>query len=299
MKYGCLVRFTSGVSSDDGLPYNSLAGLSGTQQTGVYPSNATSTGLVISLSHWINTIEKVTIATRMNNFPPPYVQYHIRSGYLRIVSDSGQDFGVFSAQPLLGKRFPSLILMHDWMGLTPQIRLLTDQLAQAGFVVITPDLFDGQTATTPQEAQALLKSFSERRADQRLQDALEVLKKNHATSQRVGVIGVGLGGGFALKAAVTGVPVQAVVMCSGFPQRWLGQLKGNRPPILALYGANDPLIPADAIEALRVELGDEHAVIRLPWLGHELWPENPTPAQSESAHIALRHIVHFFHTTLG
>jgi carboxymethylenebutenolidase len=231
--------------------------------------------------------------------PPPYVQYHIRSGFLRIVGDSGEDFGVFSAQPLLGKRFPSVVLMHDWLGLDSQMRLLTDQLAQAGFVVITPDLFDGQTASTPQEAQALLKTFSERRADQRLHDALDVLKKSHTTSQRIGVIGVGLGGNFALKAAVNDVSIHAAALCSGFPQRWLGQLGGEKPPILALFGALDPLIPSNIIDALRTELGVPHSVISLPGLGHNLWPENPTPLQEESSQLALRHVAHFFHTTLG
>lgn len=241
------------------------------------------------------------IVLGMSNLPPPppYVQYHIRSGFLRIVGDSGEDFGVFSAQPNIGKRFPGLVLMHDWMGLDPQVRLLTDQLAQAGFVVITPDLFNGQVASTPQEAQALLQTFSERRADQRLRDALDVLKKNHHTNQRVGVIGVGLGGGFALKAAVNGTPIQAAVLCSGFPQRWFGKLDGNRPPVLALFGAQDPLIPPPVIDTFRLELGDPHAVITLPQLGHDLWPDNPTPAQSESSQMALRHIANFFHNTLS
>lgn len=231
-------------------------------------------------------------------FPPPYVQYHIRSGFLRIVTDSGTNFDVFSAQPLLGKRFPALVLMHDWMGLDSQMRQLTDQLAQAGFVVITPDLFNGQTARNPQEAQTILKTFSERRADQRLLDALDVLKKNHHTTQRVGVIGVGLGGNFALKAAVTGAPIQAAVTCSGFPQRWQGRLSQLKTPILALFGAQDNLIPSAAIDTLRLELEDPQAVITLPNLGHDLWPDNPTPAQGESAQVALRHIAHFFHTTL-
>jgi len=231
--------------------------------------------------------------------PPPYIQYHARNSFLRIVGDAGDDFGVFSAQPVLGRRFPALVLMHDWMGLDSQTRLLTDQLAQAGFIVMAPDLFEGQIATTPHEAQALMKTFSERRADQRLYDTLDVLGKNHISNQRVGVIGVGLGGSFALKAAATGAAIQAAVSCSGFPQRWLGKLRGAKVPMLALFGETDPLIPSEVIDALRAELSDPHAVIRLPGVGHDLWPDNPTSAESEASQLALRYIAHFFHTALG
>ena len=230
-------------------------------------------------------------------FPPPYIQYHVRTGFMKVVRDAGDDFDVFSAQPMLGRPFPALVLMHDWMGLDAQTRLLTDQLAQAGFVVMAPDLFEGQTANTPQEAQTLMKTFSERRADQRLHDAMEVLSKHPATHQ-IGVVGVGLGGTFALKAAATGMSVGAVVSCSGFPQRWLGKLGDATSPIMALFGESDPLIPDDVIDSLRAELRPPHAVVALSGLGHDLWPDDPTPAQSESSQLALRHIAHFLHTAL-
>ncbi|MCU0466569.1 MAG: dienelactone hydrolase family protein [Anaerolineae bacterium] len=231
--------------------------------------------------------------------PPPYIQYHIRSGFLRIVGDSGDDFGAFSARPMLGKHFPGVVLMHDWWGLNANIRLLTDQLGQAGFVVVAPDLFDGQTASTPQDAQALMRQFDEARAYKRMVETMDVLRKNHSTGQKVGVVGVGLGGGFAFKAAAMRANVQAVVACSGFPQRWLGKLDDGSAPILALYGESDPLIAPEVIDALRAELNGDNRVVELPGLHHDLWPEDPTPAESVGSLMALRHIAHFFDTWLA
>ncbi|MCU0477087.1 MAG: dienelactone hydrolase family protein [Anaerolineae bacterium] len=146
-----------------------------------------------------------------SSLPPPYVQYHIRSGFLRVTGTSGDDFNAFSAQPVLVRRFAGVVLMHDWWGLEASTRLLADQLAEAGFVVIAPDLFDGKTANTPAEAQALMQHMDERHAYARLTDALDVLRKTHNTARRYAVVGVGLGGGFAFKVAAQGLNVHAAL----------------------------------------------------------------------------------------
>jgi carboxymethylenebutenolidase len=232
-----------------------------------------------------------------SSIPPPYVQYQIRSGFLQVKSEEGDAFGAFSAQPVIVRRFPGVVLMHDWWGLNANLRFLTDQLAQAGFVVIAPDLFDGQKADTPAKAQELMAQFRERRAYRRLLDCVEVLRQNHNTGSRVGVVGVGLGGGFAFKAVAQGAAIHAAVAAPGFPQHWLGKLSTGAA-VMALFGAQDPLIPAEAVEALRTDLGTHGEVIRLPALGHDLWPDDPTGPQAEQSLIALRHIAHFLHQHL-
>ena len=52
---------------------------------------------------------------------------------------------------------PGVLVLHAWWGLTPFITGLCDRLAEAGFVALAPDLFDGRTAATPAEAEALVQ----------------------------------------------------------------------------------------------------------------------------------------------
>ena len=50
-----------------------------------------------------------------------------------------------------------VLVLHAWWGLTPFFTGLCDRLAEAGFVALAPDLFDGRTAATPAEAEALVQ----------------------------------------------------------------------------------------------------------------------------------------------
>jgi carboxymethylenebutenolidase len=48
-----------------------------------------------------------------------------------------------------------VLVIHAWWGLNEFFRGVCDRLAQAGFVAAASDLFEGQTATTSDDAQRL------------------------------------------------------------------------------------------------------------------------------------------------
>jgi carboxymethylenebutenolidase len=62
-----------------------------------------------------------------------------------------------AARPAPG---PPVLLLHPWWGLNQTIRDLADRLAGDGFTVIAPDMFDGTVLTTPDDAEAHVKSLS-------------------------------------------------------------------------------------------------------------------------------------------
>jgi carboxymethylenebutenolidase len=51
---------------------------------------------------------------------------------------------------------PGVLVLHAWWGLNSCIKQLCDRLAQAGFVAFAPDLYQGRTAPTIEQAEALL-----------------------------------------------------------------------------------------------------------------------------------------------
>lgn len=55
------------------------------------------------------------------------------------------------AQPSPG---PPVLLLHTWWGLNEVMRDLADRLADDGFTVMAPDLFDGTVLTTIEDAEA-------------------------------------------------------------------------------------------------------------------------------------------------
>jgi len=77
----------------------------------------------------------------------------------RIQTASGDsDAYLAPARPAPG---PPVLLLHPWWGLNQTIRDLADRLAGDGFTVMAPDMFDGTVLTTPDAAQAHVRSLSE------------------------------------------------------------------------------------------------------------------------------------------
>ncbi|MGH9733953.1 MAG: dienelactone hydrolase family protein, partial [Candidatus Acidiferrales bacterium] len=67
----------------------------------------------------------------------------------------------FMASPDKPGRYPGLIVIHDWWGLTDWVKQQTAKLADAGFVALAVDLYNGKVATTPEEAQQLSGALSD------------------------------------------------------------------------------------------------------------------------------------------
>ncbi len=97
-----------------------------------------------------------------------------------------------------------VLLLHPWWGLNETIRDLADRLASDGFTVMAPDLFGGTVLTTPDEAEAFVKSIGQRNANGGAvnedsmrgasQAALEhLLAHPDASGDRAAIIGLSLG----------------------------------------------------------------------------------------------------------
>jgi recombination protein RecR len=67
--------------------------------------------------------------------------------------------------------------VHDWYGLLPHVRTRCDELAVAGLVAVAPDLYDGRTASDPEQAEALMEAMDSARARAKLDAAIAALRE--------------------------------------------------------------------------------------------------------------------------
>ncbi len=62
----------------------------------------------------------------------------------------------FLVDPPGGKQGPGLLVLHSWWGLNPWVRDFCRRLAEEGYTVLAPDLFDGVQPVTEAEGEAVL-----------------------------------------------------------------------------------------------------------------------------------------------
>lgn len=226
-----------------------------------------------------------------------HLEHNIVSGHIEIVMEDGGKIPAYWAHPTMGSNYPAVGLIHDWWGLTPIIRYFVHLFAQAGYYVVAPDLFDGQSASTPLEAMALIQALGDK-GYVRVNTALRALEHHHQTTREVAAVGIGMGGSLALEAAIVRPDLEAAICCYGFPQRYLGRFKDAKAPILAIYGSHEPHIKPKVIQRFKQELlesplKDQHEVMIIDGAGHDFLKEHPSLEQREHAQQAWTYMLNF------
>lgn len=151
---------------------------------------------------------------------------------------------------------PAVLLIHEWWGLTGNVRDIADRLAGEGYIVLAVDLFEGQTADSPATARQLMTGVLENRdpAAANIRSAFEFVRDT-AGAPRIATFGWGFGGGWALNTAVDlGDDIDAVVAYYAQVDDDEENFRPLTAPLLAHYGANDRLMPGDSIESFEEAL---------------------------------------------
>ena len=156
-----------------------------------------------------------------------------------------------------GKR-ASVLICHQWTGLTDYEKMRARMLAGMGYNVFALDIYGKGIRPKPPEAGKMAGKFKSDRAlyRQRLNDGLAVLNGLPQTdSEKVAAIGYCFGGTGVLELARSGAEVSGVVSFhGGLGSPSPGDAKAIVCEVVVLHGAVDPFVPADEVADFHREM---------------------------------------------
>lgn len=200
-------------------------------------------------------------------------------------------------------RGPGVIVIQEWWGLVPHIEQIADRFAEAGFVALAPDLYHGQTTTSPDQAGKLMMALRVDEAERDLAAAIDYLvAQPEVSSQKIGTIGFCMGGALSLFAASRNSEVGACVVFYGGHPNIKPDLTALEAPVLGIYAGKDGFVTPQAVKVLDDELkrlGKWHVFHTYPDADHAFFNDHrPEVYDAAAAADAWAKTVAFFKSEL-
>jgi carboxymethylenebutenolidase len=165
---------------------------------------------------------------------------------------------------------PGVLVIHEALGLTDEMRRMARRFSEAGFVALAPDFLAG-LGPKPFCIARFVRGIGRRgvgRPYRQLDAARAWLRLRPEVDGRpIGVAGFCMGGGFALLYAA-GAQVEAVAPF--YPAVPDEAVLAGICPVVASFGGRDVAFAAGAtrLEASLTKLGIDHDVVTYPEAGH-------------------------------
>lgn len=161
-------------------------------------------------------------------------------------------------------------MLHSWWGLTRSVKDAVEELADAGYTAMAPDLLLGRRPEDGEEASRLLAASDPNLTAALVLDSIAALRAHCVTpDDPVAIVGYSMGASWALWAATRQpASVRAVIAYYGSQNIDFDTLAA---PVLGHFAETDELVSEDELVEMqaRLLLSDKHVEIhRYPGTRH-------------------------------
>jgi carboxymethylenebutenolidase len=198
----------------------------------------------------------------------------------------------FLAFPEVKDKATAVVVLHEIFGLTEWVRGVTDQLAEAGYIAIAPDLLSG---TAPNGggtselggADGVRKAISSLSPEQITADlnaVVEYVSKLPACNGKVIVAGFCWGGSQSFRLATNNKDIKAALVFYGTGPVEDKDISRINCPVYGFYGGNDARVTATVSQSasLMTKAGKTYEPVTYEAAGHGFMRAGEAPDASEA-----------------
>lgn len=169
-----------------------------------------------------------------------------------MVKHGDRDVKAFIGFPEVSQKATAVVVVHENQGLTDWVRGVVDQLAEAGYIAIAPDLLSGSGPNGGGTGElggrdAVGKALSALNPEQITADIAAVARHVAAlpaSNGKVAVAGFSWGGRQAFRFATQDSQIKAALVFYGEPPSVEADIARVGVPVYGFYGGNDARINA-------------------------------------------------------
>jgi carboxymethylenebutenolidase len=193
---------------------------------------------------------------------------------------------------------PGVAVLHAWWGLNDDVIAYVDRLAEAGFAVVAPDMFNGAVASTIEEAERLSGASESPETDPPVESialaAVDDLAARVGPTSRLAVLGFSFGAAYATLIPAERDRLVASVVYYGV---YTGpHIEASRAAFLGHFAEVDQFESDEGIAELEASLrsaGREVTIHRYPGTGHWFAEPSRDAYRAEAADLAFERTVTF------
>ena len=188
--------------------------------------------------------------------PLPFAFVAERGSFISFPAPDGKTARAFLV-PSSKKSNRYLFVFHEWWGLNGYIQQEAERWQhELGDVnVIALDLYDGQVATTPEQAQKLSSTTKPDRVMSIIHGAISYV----GPDAKIETLGWCYGGGWALQASIVAAKQGiGTVMYYGMPEFETAKLQQLQGPVVEFFGMQDQFINKDLEKKFKSAMGEAH-----------------------------------------
>jgi carboxymethylenebutenolidase len=208
--------------------------------------------------------------TRLDNTPRHLEWVKVKHG--------SREVSCFIAYPEVKEKATAVVVIHEIFGLTDWARGVTDQLAEAGYIAIAPDLLSGSAPNGGGTSElgggdAVRKAISALKPEQITADlntVTDYVAKLPACNGKVVVAGFCWGGSQSFRYATLNKDLKAAFVFYGAGPTDKKEIAKINCPVYGFYGGNDARVDATIPESAKLmkEAEKTYEPVTYPDAGH-------------------------------